>query len=261
MYRFFCDRAQIRDGEVLITGEDVRHIKNVLRMRPGEEILVSCGDDWEYTCGITSLSDSEVRAAVTDAQRPGRELPSRITLFQCLPKGDKMETVIQKAVELGAARVVPVVSKRCVVKLDKKKAEARVVRWNAIAESAAKQAKRMVIPEVHEILPFSEALQYARNSAPEGEILPDRSENQEPALLLPYENASGMDGTRKVLSRILPGQPVSIMIGPEGGFEETEVRQAEQAGFTPITLGKRILRTETAGMAALAILMYLMEEN
>ena len=232
-------------------GEDVRHIKNVLRMKPGEEILVSCGDDWEYTCEITALSEEEVRAAVTDAQKPGRELPSRITLFQCLPKGDKMETVIQKAVELGAAEIVPVSSARCVVRLDAKKAAARVKRWNAIAESAAKQAKRMIIPEVHEVIGFSAALRYAQALDTE----------KAPVLLIPYENAEGMGGTRKLLASIEPGRPVAVVIGPEGGFEETEIQEAVQAGFTPITLGKRILRTETAGMAVLSVLMYLLEET
>lgn len=245
MYRFFCEKSQIADGKVSITGEDVRHIRNVLRMRPGEIILVSCGDEWEYTCRITSLSEEEVCAEITDAQKPGKELPSRITLFQCLPKGDKMETVIQKAVELGAAEIVPVASKRCVVKLDAKKAAARVSRWNAIAESAAKQAKRMIIPEVHEILSFREALQYAQ--------IPDS------VLLIPYENAEGMQKTRTLLSAIAPGRPVAVLIGPEGGFDEAEVEEAERAGFQTITLGKRILRTETAGMTVLSILMYLLE--
>ena len=245
MYRFFCEKSQIADGKVSITGEDVRHIRNVLRMRPGEMLLVSCGDEWEYTCRIASLSEDEVRADIIDAQKPGKELPSRITLFQCLPKGDKMETVIQKAVELGAAEIVPVASKRCVVKLDGKKAAARVTRWNAIAESAAKQAKRMIIPEVHEILSFREALQYAQ--------IPDS------VLLIPYENAEGMQKTRTLLSAIAPGRPVAVLIGPEGGFDEAEVEEAERAGFQTITLGKRILRTETAGMTVLSILMYLLE--
>ena len=208
-------------------------------------ILVSCGDEWEYTCRIRSLSEEEVCADVEDAQKPGKELPSRITLFQCLPKGDKMETVIQKAVELGAAEIVPVASARCVVRLDAKKAAARVKRWNAIAESAAKQAKRMIIPAVHEVISFREALQYA----------------DAPVLLLPYENAEGMRGTRNLLASIEPGQPVAVMIGPEGGFDEAEVKEAEQAGFIPITLGKRILRTETAGMTILSILMYLLENE
>ena len=268
MYRFFCEKSQITDGKVTITGEDVRHIRNVLRMRPGEMLLVSCGDEWEYTCRISSLSEEEVCAEITDAQKPGKELPSRITLFQCLPKGDKMETVIQKAVELGAAEIVPVASKRCVVKLDAKKAAARVTRWNAIAESAAKQAKRMIIPEVHEVLSFREALQYAQNAGGEmqahecletGMKLENSGEHGKPVLLIPYENAEGMQKTRKLLSSIVPGQPVAVLIGPEGGFDEAEVEEAEQAGFQTITLGKRILRTETAGMTTLSFLVYLLE--
>ena len=253
MYRFFYEKSQIADGKVSITGEDVRHIRNVLRMRPGEMLLVSCGDEWEYTCRIASLSEDEVRADIIDAQKPGKELPSRITLFQCLPKGDKMETVIQKAVELGAAEIVPVASKRCVVKLDGKKAAARVTRWNAIAESAAKQAKRMIIPEVHEILGFREALQYAREAGLQAGVQAD------PMLLIPYENEEGMQATKRLLSSIVPGQPIAVLIGPEGGFDETEVREAKETGFHPVTLGKRILRTETAGMTALSILMYLLE--
>ena len=272
MYRFFCEPGQIADGKVTITGEDVRHIRNVLRMRPGEEILISCGDEWEYTCRIVSLSEEEVLAEVTDAQKPGKELPSRITLFQCLPKGDKMETVIQKAVELGAAEIVPVASGRCVVKLDQKKAAARVARWNTIAENAARQAKRMIIPTVHEVLPFAEALRYAQQAGETAQTagrIPADSDNndkeeaegREPLLLLPYENAEGMSGTKKLLASIRPGQPVAVMIGPEGGFDEKEVEAAVDAGFHPITLGKRILRTETAGMTALSILMYLLEED
>ena len=254
MYRFFCEKGQITDGEVKITGEDVRHIRNVLRMRPGEMILVSCGDEWEYTCRITMLSEDEVCAEITDAQKPGKELPSRITLLQCLPKGDKMETVIQKAVELGAAEIVPVSSARCVVKLDAKKEAARVRRWNAIAESAAKQAKRMIIPSVHGVMAFRDALIYAHD--------PDtaaQTDTAEPMLLIPYENEEGMGATKRLLSSIRPGQPVAVLIGPEGGFEEAEVQAAAEAGFHPITLGKRILRTETAGMTALSILMYLVE--
>ena len=148
MHRFFVKPEQLGDGRVRIQGEDVHHIRQVLRMRPGEEILVSCGDDWEYTCRVLSLEEREVLAEILDAQKPGKELPSRLYLFQCLPKGDKMEWIIQKAVELGAYRVVPVASRRCIVRLEGKKAEARRIRWNAVAASAAKQSKRMILPEV-----------------------------------------------------------------------------------------------------------------
>ena len=246
MYRFFVEKQQIRDGVVKIDGEDVRHIRSVLRMRPGEQILVACGDEWEYTCQIEHLSEEEVTARVLDAQKPGMELPSRITLFQCLPKSDKMETVIQKAVELGACAVVPVVSKRCVVKLDARRAANKEVRWNTVAASAAKQSKRMIVPEVKPLCSFQDALREAQDMD---------------VRLIPYENAEGMAGTRKIFSSVRPGDSVAVLIGPEGGFEETEVEEAQEAGFLPVTLGKRILRTETAGMTVLSILMYLLETD
>jgi 16S rRNA (uracil1498-N3)-methyltransferase len=246
MYRFFTERSRIVDGKVHITGDDVNHICNVLRMKKGETILVSCGDEWEYTCSISSLTEDEVVADVTDAQKPGKELASRIYLFQCLPKSDKMETVIQKAVELGAYEVVPVSSKRCIVKLDRKRAKQKVTRWNGIAESAAKQAKRMIIPEVHEIMTFRDALAMAQEMD---------------VKLIPYEMENGMSRTRELLGAITCGQSIAVLIGPEGGFEEAEVELAKEAGFSSVTLGKRILRTETAGMTVLSILMYLLEQD
>ena len=246
MYRFFTDRSQIADGLVHITGEDVNHIRNVLRMHRGETVLISCGDEWEYTCEVDSLSEEEVTCRIVDAQLPGKELPSRIFLFQCLPKGDKMETVVQKAVELGAYSVIPVSSRRCIMKLDAKRAAQKTIRWNKIAESAAKQSKRLIIPEVHEIVTFGEALEYA------GDL---------DVLLMPYEMESGMGETRRILSAIQQGQSVGVLIGPEGGFEEQEAEDARNHGFSTITLGKRILRTETAGMTILSILMYLLERD
>ena len=246
MYRFFVEKYQIHDGRVDITGEDVNHIRNVLRMRPGEEVLISTGDEWEYTCAIERLEEDRVTLRVEDASRPGRELASKIWLFQCLPKGDKMETVIQKAVELGAYTVVPVASSRCVVKLDERRAAQKVVRWNAIAEAAAKQSKRLIIPEVRGVMRFRDALEAAADLD---------------VKFIPYERQDGMEGTRKILNAIRPGQSVAVMIGPEGGFDDAEVQLAREHGFEPVTLGKRILRTETAGMTMLSILMYLLEQD
>ena len=246
MYRFFVEKYQIHDGRVDITGEDVNHIRNVLRMRPGEEVLISTGDEWEYTCAIERLEEDRVTLRVEDASRPGRELASKIWLFQCLPKGDKMETVIQKAVELGAYTVVPVASSRCVVKLDERRAAQKAVRWNAIAEAAAKQSKRLIIPEVRGVMRFRDALEAAADLD---------------VKLIPYERQDGMEGTRKILNAIRPGQSVAVMIGPEGGFYDAEVQLAREHGFEPVTLGKRILRTETAGMTMLSILMYLLEQD
>lgn len=246
MYRFFIKPEQMGQGVVRITGEDVHHICHVLRMRPGEEILVSCGDEWEYTCRLLSLEEQEVVGEILDAQKPGKELPSRIHLFQCLPKGEKMEWIIQKAVELGVYRIIPTVSARCVVKLDPKRAAAKTARWNSVAAAAAKQSKRMILPEVAPVTGFRDALAQAGNLD---------------VCLIPYERADGMQGTRELLNSITPGNSIGILIGPEGGFEEKEVELAGKAGFSPITLGRRILRTETAGITALSVLMYLLEQD
>lgn len=245
MYRFFVEPGQIADGIAVIAGPDAHHIRNVLRMKKGETILLSCGDEWEYTCEILDCSEGSVRAAVTDIQKSGQELPCRITLFQCLPKKEKMELIIQKSIELGVARIVPVASSRCVVRLDPKKAAAKTERWNAIARAAAKQSKRLVEPEVAQPAAFSEALRMAAGL--------DRA-------FLPYERAENMAETREAFGQIQKGDSIGILIGPEGGFEEKEAEEAVRAGLIPVTLGRRILRTETAGPAVLAMLVYLLEE-
>ena len=241
---FLLEESQIYDGTVHITGSDVNHIKNVLRMRPGEKILVSTGGEKEYHCAVSDFPEGEVLAAVEEVTAADRELPSGIVLFQGLPKGDKMELIIQKAVELGATEIVPVEMKRCVVKLDRKKAEKKAERWQTIALGAAKQSKRMQIPTVHMPVTFQQALAMMAESD---------------VRLMPYENAEGMEGTRKILESIEPGESIAILIGPEGGIDEAEVEMAMKAKVEPITLGKRILRTETAGMTVLSILVYLLE--
>ena len=140
MYRFFVKKDQIQEDAVIIIGSDVNHIKNVLRMKKGETILISDGEDREYVCTIDELENEQVRAKIEDVNGVAKELPIKVTLFQALPKGDKMETVIQKMIELGAYEIVPVSTKRCIVKLDNKKAVSKTKRWNSIAESAAKQS-------------------------------------------------------------------------------------------------------------------------
>ncbi|MCR5738114.1 MAG: 16S rRNA (uracil(1498)-N(3))-methyltransferase [Eubacterium sp.] len=245
MYRFFVENSQIGEESISITGNDVNHIKNVLRMRIGETVLISDGKDREYTCSISELSDEEVVAKIEDVNGPERELPVKVTLFQALPKGDKMETIIQKMVELGAERIVPVSTKRCVVKLDAKKAEKKTERWQNISLSAAKQSKRGIVPQVESPMTFGLALQEAQKMD---------------LILIPYENAENMKYTREVIGTIKPGMNVGIFIGPEGGFAEEEVEAARKAGAREITLGKRILRTETAGMAVMSVIMFLNEE-
>lgn len=245
MYRFFVTKEQIGETQICITGSDVNHIKHVLRMRKGEEILLSDGNGKEYTCYIEELEEGKVMAHIMYSQDSRQELPAKIYLFQGLPKGDKMELIVQKAVELGAFAIVPVAAKRCVVKLDEKKAESKRKRWQAIAESAAKQSMRMAVPQVMPVMDFAQAARYAADLD---------------VRLIPYELARGMEQTREILEAIRPGQSVGIFIGPEGGFAEEEIAQARELGIQPITLGRRILRTETAGMTVLSILMYLLEQ-
>lgn len=156
-----------------------------------------------------------------------------------------MELIIQKAVELGAYEIIPVATRRAVVKLDAKKEESKRKRWNSISTSAAKQSKRSVIPMVTKVMSFKEAVIYA---------------NELDIKLIPYELASGMQKTKDVIGNIQKGQSIGIFIGPEGGFDEAEVEAAREAGAVPITLGKRILRTETAGMTVLSILMFTLED-
>ncbi len=245
MYLFFVEKENIREQTARITGPDVNHIKNVLRMKPGMGIRISDGEQVCYNCRITDLSDEEVLLELLERDEDGTELPAQIVLFQGLPKGDKMEWVIQKNVELGVSRIVPVATRRSVVRLDPKKAEAKVRRWNSISESAAKQSKRTVIPEVAPVMTFREAVDLAADFD---------------CKLFPYENAEGMAYTRQVLSAVEPGMRIAVFIGPEGGFEEEEVSYAREKGFALLSLGRRILRTETAGMCLLSELMLRLEK-
>lgn len=247
MYQFFVEPSQIQGNRIVIEGGDVNHIKNVLRMKPGEEIAVSNGvDGREYRCGILEFTADEVICELRFVKEDGLELPAKVTLFQGLPKADKMEMIIQKMVELGVYRIVPVATKRAVVKLDDKKAKSKVERWQGIAEAAAKQSKRRIVPQIGEVCTFKQALAAA---------------SQMEVRLIPYELAEGMAKTRTLIEGVKPGQEVAVFIGPEGGFDEAEIAAAMDAGCEPITLGKRILRTETAGLTVMAWLMYQLEEE
>ncbi len=240
MHHFFISSEAVKDGRITITGPDVNHIKNALRMRAGETLLITTSAEEDFRCRILSIEEKQVEAEILSREE-SRELPMRFYLFQGLPKGDKMEWIIQKAVELGVYQVIPVATKNTVVKLDAKREKAKLERWQAIAESAAKQSGRGRIPQVGKILGFQEALQWAASL--------DRA-------WIPYEKEEGMEATRRELAA-LSGEvtSVGIFIGPEGGFDEEEIRQAREAGIQPISLGKRILRTETAGLAILSLLM------
>ena len=244
MHHFFVTPEQVKEDGIFIEGADVNHIRNVLRMKIGEKLKISDGNNKKYVCEIAEFTPAEIVLSICEEEQADTELPSKIYLFQGLPKSDKMELIVQKAVELGAFEIVPVVTKRAVVKLDAKKAKKKEERWNAIAEGAAKQSGRSMIPRVSAVMNYAEALEYA------GAL---------DVVLIPYELAEGMKETKALIETIKPGQSVGFFIGPEGGFETAEVERAVESGAKPITLGKRILRTETAGLACLSILMYHLE--
>ena len=246
MSHFFINSSQVGKDLLTIVGDDVNHMKNVLRMRSGEAFTAADENGIFYRCEVEELDKQQVTAKILWKEEGSSELSSKIYLFQGLPKSDKMELIIQKAVELGAYQIVPVATRRAIVKLDAKKEASKLKRWQAIAEGAAKQSGRMLIPEISEVKTYKEALQMAK---------------QLDVNVIPYECAKGMAGTREIFQSIKPGMSVGIFIGPEGGFEQSEVEMAKELGISPVTLGKRILRTETAGLTTLSILMYLLEES
>ena len=245
MYHFFVSEEQINGENAYIEGSDVNHIANVLRMKPGEELLISVKGDWDYLCKMVDIETDRVNLKVLESMEQ-RELPVNITLLQGIPKSDKLEMIIQKAVELGVSEIIPVKTKRVVVKIDEKKVDTKVNRWNAIAESAAKQSKRSIIPKVHEPMSIDNALEIVKDFG---------------VKLIPYENADGIDKTRKILDNMDKTKNIAVFIGPEGGFEESEVEMIKNSGFEVITLGKRILRTETAGLALLSNIMIRLEDE
>lgn len=253
MYHFFAEHKDIHvpEGKILLSGADYNHIHNVLRMRPGEKLLISSGDNFDYLCEISGYDSEEadgptVVCQILKTDVRTNELPIHVTLYQGLPKGDKMDLIVQKCIELGVERIVPVAMRRSVMKLTPQKAEAKVKRWNGIAEAAAQQSKRSRIPEVSSVMTYQDAAKEAAEST---------------LFLLPYESAEGMKRTREVLGGLRSGDSVSIFIGPEGGFSPEEIELAETLHAQIVTLGRRILRTETAGMMILSILTYLYESD
>lgn len=245
MYNFFVDECARMGGSFHISGKDHNHICNVLRMQIGDTFLVSCGGT-SNLCRLTRIFEDALEAEIVEEDYRNTELPVRFYLFQGLPKGDKLELIIQKTVELGVAGIIPVEMSRCVMKLDDKKKKARRERWQSIAESAAKQSKRNVIPEVSDVMTYKQAMEKAGTMD---------------LFLVPYENERGMAATQEALSRIKPGMSVGILVGPEGGFEEKEIDLARQAGACVISLGNRVLRAETAAVTAVALGMLHVEMN
>ena len=246
MLHLFADPSEMQGDLLTITGPDVNHIRNVLRMKPGEELSVRTGaDEREYRYGIEEILEDRVVCRLRFIKESDVELPARILLFQGLPKADKMEWIVQKAVELGVAEIIPVEMKRCVVRLDPAKGAKKAQRWQTIAEAAAKQSRRAYIPQVLPPMTMQEAAEYAEAEAD--------------LLLLPYEQKETDESTAGVLSNIRRGQTIAVFIGPEGGFEPDEVESLRQRDAAIVSLGRRILRTETAGLTVLSWMIYLLE--
>lgn len=245
MFNFFVESGA-REGErYVIIGSDFNHIKNVLRMKLGDNLLVSDGGV-SHLCAIEDISEEAVTVSVLEENYNDTELPVKIYLFQGLPKGDKLELIIQKAVELGVHEIIPVEMSRSVVKIEDKKRKSKQERWQAIAESAAKQSKRNIIPTVREATSYKQAMEIARSLD---------------VFAVPYENKDGMKATAECFGRLKNAGSVGILIGPEGGFEEKEIELAMQANGTVISLGKRILRAETAAITAVSAVMLCIEMN
>lgn len=248
MHHFFVEKENFTDGRVCISGEDYNHAVNVLRLNTGERVLISDHEGRDFICLVEEKEEtdreSRLRLKIEREAEENHELPAKVVLFQCLPKSDKLEFIIQKAVELGVSAIVPVASKNCVVKLDDKKTGSKLKRWRTIAESAAKQSMRSLVPAIHEPVSFKEAV----------ELMEDYD-----VRLIPYENEKGIDSICEAIVNFVPGRSIAVIIGPEGGFDRLEVSMAERHGIMPVSLGKRILRTETAAISILSLIMIRLE--
>lgn len=248
MSKFFVEKNQINQSHIEILDKDAYHISNVLRCKIGETVTVSSENSLDYICKISKFEKDKVILNIIDCVGNITEPNLKITLYQALPKSDKMDFIIQKCVEIGVDTIVPIKTDRCIVKLDGKENK-KLDRWNKISESAAKQSQRGKIPKVKNLLSFKEALIDVKNLD---------------SAIIPYENeklnsiknfARNFKGESKSES-----ESVGIFIGPEGGFTENEINLAIQSNVLPVTLGNRILRTETAGIFTSIILLYEMED-
>ncbi len=242
MPRFFAKNENFDGGILRISGDDAWHIARSLRMAVGEEIIACDEDGNEHTCRLDRITDEEVFASVTATARARGEMPFNTILYQALPKGDKMDLIVQKAVENGVCRIVPFVSERCISRPDQKSFEKKRLRWQRIALEAAKQCGRGIVPEVSELMSFSELLEGAKSHV---------------LCLFCYEGEKA--GTIKSAlreARLSSGDTLSIVVGSEGGFSEKEADAAGKAGLATCGLGERILRCESASLFALACISY-----
>lgn len=239
MPKFFTTKDLIENNALSLRGEEAAHIYEVLRMRTGDELMVGDGDMTDFLCRIRAAKKDEILCDIIE-KRPNENEPSlKITLFQALPKADKFETVVQKCVEIGVSRIIPIDTKNSMVKLGGKE-EKKLLRWNKIAYAAAKQCGRGIIPCVSPLMSFGDAAAYA-------------SKNLDKAII-PYENEKQL--SIKTFAKEFSEGSLGIFIGSEGGFDKTEIEKAHSEGIRSVTLGKRILRTETAGLVASVIMLY-----
>ena len=244
MNRFFVNPDRMLNNTVDIDGEDAIHILKVLRLKEGDSIEICDGAGNDYKGILIKSSKSRVRVLLENPSPTKGEPKIKVTLYQGVPKGSKMDLIIQKCVELGIHSIVPVITARTIVDLSRaEKANKKVARWRKISEEAAKQSKRGIIPEIHLPLHYSEVIEMVSDSLK----------------LLPWEEES-CTSLRTALENAGKLKDISILIGPEGGFEKGEIDMAKQKGWNVVTLGPRILRTETAGMAVLSAIMFYMEE-
>lgn len=243
MNRFFVQPEDISDGLAVIRGEDVKHIKLVLRMREGDALMLCDSANTEYSGRVRSIGDDQVSVELDDGKPCEAELAYTVTLLQGLPKAGKMETIVQKCVELGITDFIPAAAARSVVKLTAKEFEKKRQRYQKVANESAKQARRGILPRVGELKSFYE-IDYSAYDL----VLLFYEEEQERSLKMALKELDHAP------------QSVALVIGPEGGLEKEEVEHIQRQGGVCVSLGKRILRTETAGMAALAMLQYALGE-
>ncbi len=246
MQQVFIEQKLNSGQRISIAGSDGHHLAQVVRMQVGERLRVSGADGESFLAEVVFVGKDLIEANLM-TETTDTELPAKLYLFQALIKGERMETIVEKAVELGVCEIIPVAMSNCVVKLDEKKAANKIKRYQAIAEAAAKQCKRSRLPEVKEVMTFADALDYAQSSCQ--------------LTLLPYECAEGMQATVEALAQVQKAQSVAIFIGPEGGFTLGEIDAAKAKDAQIISLGKRILRADTAAITALGMVMLEVEKN
>ena len=240
MNHFLADASAVRGGKIYLDQEQADHMRKVLRLHEGDPLIVSDGADRDYYCEIEEITREGVIARILSSEESDSELPFSCILFQGIPKGEKMEWLIQKCVELGAAKIVPVEMRRCVVKIPEAKKESRRARWQKIAQGASEQSGRTRTAEVSMPLPLMDAVR--------GETL-DK-------LFVLYENAEGVLKTQEVLNQIRSGESIGFVVGPEGGIDPEEMQELAQLPNTEVlSLGRRILRTETCGLTMMSLLM------